>query len=496
MSQSQVPTVRIQTLNQRDIDRSGEYVLYWMIAQRRLGSNFALQRAADWARQLHLPLVVLEPLNCDYRWASDRHHAFVIQGMQDHAKLAASLPLTYLPYVEPAAKAGDGFLATLASKSAVVVTDDYPCFFHPALLRSASRHIACRFEAVDSNGLFPMREAPKVFARAFDFRRFLQRELPPHLPELPELSPFDGLRFSRWAPSESLLRRWPLWDPQSQLAELLSSLPIDHQVSPARECGGFQAAQARLDEFLSHGLSRYGEERSEPALDVASRLSAYLHYGHLSTHEVLRKVAEREGWNPSMVASTCNGSSEGWWRTSPSAESFLDELVTWRELGFNFCSLRRDYARYESLPDWAQATLEEHSQDLRDPCYDEATLDQALTHDELWNAAQRQLVREGRIHNYLRMLWGKKILEWSETPREALRIMLEFNNRYAIDGRDPNSYSGIFWVLGRYDRAWGPERPIFGTIRYMSSDNTRRKFDVKPYLARYASKAPAPRLFD
>lgn len=496
MTASLVPPVRITNLHSRDINRAGHYVLYWMIAQRRLGSNFALQRAADWARELHLPLVVLEPLNCDYRWACDRHHAFIIQGMQDHAQAAQHLPLTYLPYIEPSPRAGDGLLATLAAEAAVVVTDDYPCFFHPALLRVAARRTPCRFEAVDSNGLFPMRAAPKAFARAFDFRRFLQRELPPHLPELPEIAPFEGLSASRWEPRPSLLNRWPLADLQRPLAEILAPLPINHQVAPSRELGGSRAAQQRLDEFIAQYLRRYGEERSEPSLDVASRLSAYLHYGHLSAHEILRKVAAQESWNPSQVAATCSGSSEGWWRTSPSAESFLDELVTWRELGFNFCSQRRDYARYESLPDWAQATLEEHSRDPRVPCYDEDTLDQARTHDEVWNAAQRQLVREGRIHNYLRMLWGKKILEWSSSPREALRIMIELNNRYAIDGRDPNSYSGIFWVLGRYDRAWGPERPIFGMIRYMSSDNTRRKFDLKPYLARYSTQAAAPRLFE
>ena len=161
------------------------------------------------------------------------------------------------------------------------------------------------------------------------------------------------------------------------------------------------------------------------------------------------------------------------------------------QLGFNMCAQRSGYDQYESLPTSAQTTLERHARDPRPTKYGARKLELAETHDPLWNAAQRQLVREGRLHNYLRMLWGKKILEWSASPREALAVMIELNNKYAVDGRDPNSYSGIFWTLGRYDRPWGPERPIFGTVRYMSSDNTARKLRVKEYLARYAAAEPA-----
>ena len=177
------------------------------------------------------------------------------------------------------------------------------------------------------------------------------------------------------------------------------------------------------------------------------------------------------------------------------AESFLDELITWRELGFNMCWQRPDYDKYESLPDWAQETLHEHAADPRQYDYSLEKLQAGKTHDRLWNAAQNQLVTEGRMHNYLRMLWGKKILKWSRTPQRALEVMLELNNRFAVDGRDPNSYSGIFWVLGRYDRAWGPERPIFGKIRYMTSENTARKLTLTKYLNRYAPKRETGGLF-
>jgi deoxyribodipyrimidine photo-lyase len=171
----------------------------------------------------------------------------------------------------------------------------------------------------------------------------------------------------------------------------------------------------------------------------------------------------------------------------PAAEAFLDQLVTWRELGFNSAWQQDSAEAYSSLPAWARKTLAAHAGDPRPYIYSARRLGAADTHDPVWNAAQRQLLREGRIHNYMRMLWGKKILEWTRSPRQALAVMLELNNRYALDGRDPNSASGILWCLGRYDRPWGPVRPIFGTIRYMSSDSARRKFRLGPYLERYGA---------
>jgi len=160
--------------------------------------------------------------------------------------------------------------------------------------------------------------------------------------------------------------------------------------------------------------------------------------------------------------------------------------VTWRELGYGFCFYRRDHDRWSALPGWARATLDKHARDPRPEIYTRAELAAARTGDPIWNAAQRQLLRDGTIHNYLRMLWGKKIVEWSPTPRAALATLIELNNKYAVDGRDPNSYTGIFWTLGRFDRPWGPVRPIFGTVRYMSSDATKKKLDMKDYLARWS----------
>ena len=219
-------------------------------------------------------------------------------------------------------------------------------------------------------------------------------------------------------------------------------------------------------------------------MEATSGLSPYLHFGHISVHQVFTETMQQAGWTPDRISGKVNGSSNGWWGVEENAESFLDELITWREVGYNMCSRSADYDRYDSLPAWARQTLGKHAEDPREYVYTLDEFEAAQTHDPLWNAAQRQLVREGRIHNYLRMVWGKKVLEWSASPQAALDVLIELNNKYALDGRNPNSYSGIFWVLGRYDRAWGPERPIFGTIRYMSSENTARKVRVKDYLRR------------
>jgi deoxyribodipyrimidine photo-lyase len=492
-----VPGIRVRPLNDHAVCESGDFVLYWMIAFRRTHWNFALQRAVEWASELRKPLVVLEALRCDYKWASDRLHAFVIQGMADNQQALADRPAFYYPYLERSQGDGSGLLEALATRAAVVVADDFPAFFLPRMLDVAARKVDVRLEAVDSNGLYPMRATDKVFARAFDFRRHLQKDLPTHLEHFPQPDPLEGHKLPKLAelPAE-ITHRWPAADVAALAKDVsqLSEFPIDHDVKVVPSLpGGEEAAGRCLDQFLKSRLPRYGEERGDPDSDAASGFSPYLHFGHLSAHQVFAEVAKQLKWSPAKLSRKVNGSREGWWGVDSSTESFLDELITWREVGYNMCSHRGDYARYSTLPDWAQKTLSEHAADEREHLYTLEEFEHAKTHDEIWNAAQRQLVVEGRIHNYLRMLWGKKILEWSATPEQALRVMIELNNKYALDGRNPNSYSGIFWVLGRYDRAWGPERPIYGKIRYMSSDNTARKIKLKNYLDRYSAKRAGQR---
>jgi len=486
---SGVPELRIRTVHSAEVSAKGDYVLYWMTAFRRTAFNFSLERAVAWAEKLHKPLVIFEALRSDYPWASDRLHRFVIEGMADNAAQLAKKNLLYYPYLEPRHGAGKGLLKELASRACVVVSDDFPAYFLPRMLDAAAAQIPVRFELIDSNGLLPMRAAAKVFARAVDFRRFLQKNLLPHLAEVPARDPLLRVKLPplRELP-QKITRRWPPAEPARRLAadDGLNSFPIDHSVRPAVTAGGSREAQKSCQAFFEHKLAWYESDRNQPEREATSGLSPYLHFGHISVHQVFEELTHLAGWTPDMVATKATGSSRGWWGTSPEVESFLDQLITWRELGYNMCWQRDDYDQYESLPVWAQKTLARHARDPRPYVYSLEQFEAAETHDELWNAAQRQLVREGRIHNYLRMLWGKKILEWSASPRESLAVMIELNNKYALDGRDPNSYSGIFWVLGRYDRAWGPERPIFGKIRYMSSENTARKVKVRQYVERYA----------
>ncbi len=488
---SRVPPQRVAVLNRAPVGGGADFVLYWMIAQRRTRWSFALERAVEWARELVLPLVVLEALRCDYRWASARLHRFVVDGMADNAARLARHGVLYHPYVEPQPGAGRGLLAALARHAAVVVTDSFPCSFLPRAVAAAARQSPVLLEGVDGNGLLPLRATERAYERAFDFRRLLQRELPTHLDSAPLAEPLGGggLRRLTALPAE-IARRWPaahLDDPG-----LVARLPIDPAVGPAPLRGGERAAGERLRRFVADGLGRYGALREAPIASTGSGLSPYLHFGHVSTHEVFAAVAVHEGWNPSRLGLDGRGRRAGWWGMSAPAEAFLDQLVTWRELGFNCCAHGADCARYESLPAWARATLAKHAADPRPWRYSLAELDAGRTHDELWNAVQRQLRAEGIVPNYLRMLWGKKILEWSPTPPAALDAMIELNNRYALDGRDPNSYSGIGWCLGRFDRPW-PERAIYGTVRAMSSASTRRKLDLAAYLARWgAGEATLP----
>jgi deoxyribodipyrimidine photo-lyase len=384
-------------------------------------------------------------------------------------------------------------LAALASRACVVVTDEFPCFFLPHMVASGARQAPVLMEVVDSNGLLPLRQAEQPFPTAFAFRRFLQRELPQHLGEFPKANPLLNARLPKATviPPE-ILKRWPKASPRllNSGDRVLAGMSLDHEIHPVVTTrGGSTPAQALLREFLRNKLASYAEARNEPGQNATSELSPYLHFGHISVHQIFSEITGQEGWSPDHLALRSTGSRTGWWGLSKATEAFLNQVITWRELGLNFCLARNDYDQFESLPAWALKTLRLHARDQRSHVYTLEVFERATTHDPLWNAAQIQLVREGRIHNYMRMLWGKKILEWTRSPIKALEIMVELNNKYALDGRDPNSYNGIFWCLGRYDRPWEPERPVFGTVRYMSSENTARKFNIREYVREYSSSS-------
>ena len=489
--EGRVSDPRLRVLDDRPADPGGRYVLYWMIAARRTRFNFALQHALAWARRLGRPLLVFEPLRAGYTWAAERHSAFVIQGMADHAARLSKLGVRYLPYVEPEPGAARGLLRTLAESAAVVVTDDSPAFHYPRMLRAAAQQVECRFEAVDGNGLLPLRTVERDFTRAHSFRAYLQKELPKYLEDLPTADPLARYDLGSASIPRAVSKQWPaataatLREPD----RVVTTLPIDREPGPVVSCPGGEAAGARrLERFVQDRLVNYGSARNHPDdEDSNSGLSPYLHFGHVGAHQVFHALCRHEKWSPISLGPPQGGSKAGFWGMSEAGESFIEQFVTWRELGYVMTHRDPNFRRFESLPAWAHKTMNEHAKDPRPSLYSMAQLENADTHDPLWNAAQRQLRVEGRIHNYLRMLWGKKIYEWSQSGEEAFERLIALNDRWALDGRDPNTLSSIGWVLGRFDRAWGPERPIFGKLRYMSSDRARRKLRLNGYLQRWSA---------
>ena len=485
-----IPAQRLIVPNDRPLRQEGRFVLYWMRSTRRAIWNFALQQAATHAVELNRPLLVLETLACDEPFANLRQHHFALDGMADNAQALAG-KATYHPFVEEYPGQIDALLQDLAKEASLLVTDDHPLRESRQILANLAEKLPVRIEAVDGNGLLPLRSADCEFSTAYAFRRFLQRNLLGHMLEMPLADPLAEVKLPPLDKLPKALARQSSGTKTVLLTEIrrsLPKLPIDQQVGAVAPSGGQGAAIQLFERFLEQGLPRYATQRNQPDLEVTSGLSPYLRWGHISAHQVVHELLQRAHWTPGHLNPDSRGQRSGWWGLDENNEAFLDQLITWRELGYQFCARRDDYQQFSSLPDWAQQTLLHHAGDPRPYLYDRDQLAAGQTHDSLWNAAQNQLVSEGRMHNYLRMLWGKKILEWSPSPEAALEVMIELNDRYALDGRDPNSYSGIGWCLGRFDRAWGPERPIFGKIRYMSSANTARKVSVKNFLHRYGKE--------
>jgi len=498
-----VPPERLTALNAAPAAPGRDYVLYWQVMARRTRYNFALEHAVACARAWGRPLVVLEALRAGYPWASDRLHRFALDGMHDNAAAYARARVAHHAYVEPEPNAGRGLLEALAARACLVVTDEFPEFFLPRMLAAAGERLGrlgVRLEAVDGNGLLPLRLGDKAWTAAPHFRRHVQRTLPPHLAWFPAAEPLaaaDGLP----ALGTEAVRhvadvraRWPaaspaLLDQGEAGRRAVAALPVDHTVAPVPFTGGPVKAARVLDAFIDGNFDTYASRRNEAEDPSNSGFSPYLHWGFLSAHEVFARVAEREGWSVERLAPRPTGKREGWWGMSPNGEAFLEELVTWRELSYNTAHYLPAHGTYGSLPEWARATLEAHRGDRRAELFTRDALEAGATYDALWNATQGQLRTDGRIHNYLRILWGKKFLEWTRSGEEALDFMVHLNNRWALDGRNPNSTSGITWVMGRYDHAW-QERPVIGKVRPMSSVATARKIRVDGYVARYTAALP------
>ncbi|GAC1345083.1 MAG: deoxyribodipyrimidine photo-lyase [Myxococcales bacterium] len=451
---------RVSAWNDAQVRDGGEFVLLWLQCQRRIAENLAAGHALRAANELGLPLVVYEGLRDDYPHASDRLHRFVLEGVAGTAADCAAAGLLYGFFLQAPGEPR-GVLHRLAARAALVVTDALPTFIHPAQTRALASRASCRVEVVDNAGAVALAAFPRMEFAARTLRPKIQKKLPDGLQAMPRIAPrvraparFDW-GFTPFVPRGA-----------SDLDAALARCALDRTVRPvAAAPGGRAAGLARLRAFIDGGLAGYAELRNQPSLSQVSWLSPYLHFGFVGAAEIARAVS-------------------GAAAPAEDREAFLEELIVRRELALNFCARVPAHATFDAAPAWAKATLRAHEADPRPALLDDAQLENAATPDPVWNAAQRQLAAEGRIHGYLRMLWGKSLLLWSRDAREAHRRMVWLNDKYALDGRDASSYTNFLWCLGLHDRPF-PERAIFGTVRSMTSQSTQRKFDLKPYLSRW-----------
>lgn len=440
----------------------GDFVLYWTQIQRRAENNDALNFAVERANELGLPVLVYEGLRHDYPHASDRIHTFVLENAMELRERLEKKDIRHAFYLERNVSDRRKIVSRLLQRAAWAVTDYYPAYIipgHNRALAEAAERRGVPATAVDACGVIPIAEFPKREYAARTIRPKVHKLLPYYLQ--PGRDPRPKKSGKKLDPDF----REEEWE--KSVAELVAECKVDHEVPPVSDFypGGRKAAAKRLRTFLNDGLPKYDKLRNKPSADVTSRLSPYLHFGMISAREVaLAAKDELPDSNPNL-------------------EGFLEELIVRRELSYNFCAREPKMNSLTALPDWAQKTLNEHDDDDREHVYTRGEFEAAETHDELWNACQDEIRVTGSMHNYLRMLWGKKILEWSPSHRQALINMTYLNDKYGLDGRDPNSYTSFLWCFGLHDRAWG-ERPVYGKIRSMSSDSTRRKLDADAYIER------------
>ena len=413
-------------------DHTGRYVLYWTHHALRADENPALDVAMLLAETLELPLIVYQGLSEKYRFASDRHHTFILEAARDLEASYAKLDTTYALHIDRAGHRHPR-LAQLAKSSFVMVTEDFPIEVTKAWTERFAQSHWCPIVLVDTACVVPTRLVGQAYDRAFAFRDATAQGY-----RLRVDRPWPACG-AKGVPAQVPFATFELHD--KSIASVVSQCAIDHSIGPvAQTCGGSQAGYARWQAFRKKGLSGYAERRNQIEIDGVSRMSAYLHYGMVSPFRIAREAA------------------------ADGAEKYLDELLIWRELAYAFCYYRQELETDASLPAWAVATLSKHATDPRN-CLSWETLARAQTGEPLWDAAQRSLLKHGELHNNLRMTWGKAILEWSIDHRQCLARLVDLNHRYALDGRDPASYGGLLWCLGQFDRPFQPEQPILGSVR-------------------------------
>ena len=452
---------RVRLLNAAPVRTAARYVLYWAQMNRRVESNHALAFAAHLANQLDLPLLCYEGLTCSYPYASDRLHTFILEGVPDMAKGLKRIGAGYVFHLRRKHSDPDDALYQVAKDAAALVTDDYPTFIAARHNASVPAKIGIPYYAVDSSCVVPMNRHEKREYAAYTIRPKIRRMLPAYLK--PAVLPALKHRFRLPVPG------FHLEVARKDIPALAASCEIDHSAPPSLAySGGAAQAEKHLRRFLEERLRRYARERNDPSAHATSDLSPYLHFGHIASLSVALEAREHARERHLV------------------ADEFLEELIVRRELAFNFARYSKRHGALEgNIPAWAIRSLREHARDPRPYLYRYEQFERAETHDALWNAAQKEMLLRGKIHGYYRMYWGKKIIEWSRTPEEALDTMIRLHDRWALDGRDPNTYTNILWCFGLHDRPWS-ERPVFGMVRYMSLEGMRRKTGVDAYLEEIA----------
>lgn len=429
-------------------------VVYWMQRDQRVADNWAWIYALEQSRQLNQPVVVVFCLLPEFSGAQQRHFDFMIGGLEEtRHTLEAMNTRFYLLRGDPVEQIPP-FLDHLSA--GMLIADFNPLKFVVRWKERISRQINVAFHEVDAHNIIPCRfVSEKTEYSAFTLRKKVERLLPRFLVPFPVPLPADD-RF--YCPSEN--RYESAWHGFSLTGSSCHGTTVNNK---SRFIPGTREAMHTLTGFIETKLAGYGVQRNLPETDGQSALSPYLHFGQIA---------------PQRVALEVQKGNDG----KGSAASFLEELIVRRELADNFCYYNPDYDNFNGLPQWARNTLNRHRNDPRGYLYTADQLEEARTHDDLWNAAQCEMVITGKMHGYMRMYWAKKILEWTGSPEEAYEIARYLNDKYEFDGRDPNGYAGIAWAIGGvHDRPW-QERPVFGMIRYMNYQGCKRKFDVEAYI--------------
>ncbi len=428
-------------------DISGDYILYWMQKAQRAEYNHALDFAIDKGNELGKPILVYFGITDEFPDANERHYRFMLEGLRETIN---SLKDKNIQLVLEHNSPEEGIIE-MAEDAALVVMDKGYLDIEKSWRKEVAKEIDCPFFEVETDAVVPVEEASeKEEYAARTIRPKINNQLDKYLKKLNEKSPEkSSLEYS--------FKSFSLDD----LDKAMSKLNIDDDVQKTDYySGGLSEAKNLLDSFVKKKLSKYPDHSNDPSMDYLSNMSPYLHFGQISPLYIALKISETE---------------------KQGKEEYLEQLIIRRELAINFTHYNSDYDSLDCLPDWAKETLKEHRDDEREYTYSLREFEEAKTHDPYWNAAQTEMVETGKMHGYMRMYWGKKILEWSETPTKAYRTAIHLNNKYELDGRDPNGYAGVAWCFGKHDQGW-KERPVYGKVRYMSASGLERKFDISKYV--------------